>query len=239
MAAQREHDLIIIGAGPGGYIAAIRAAQLGMNVACVEREPALGGTCLRVGCIPSKALLESSELFAATRERFETHGIRLGDVTLDLATMLGRKNEIVERLTKGVDSLFRKHKIVRYLGHGRIAGPGAVVVETDKETVELKARWILIATGSAPANLPGVSLDGDRIATSTEALGYSDVPDHLVIIGAGYIGPSSGPCGAGSAPRSRSSSIWTTFSRGWTWRLQPRRNGCSSGKASAFASADA
>lgn len=188
MAAQREHDLIIIGAGPGGYIAAIRAAQLGMNVACVEREPALGGTCLRVGCIPSKALLESSELFAATRERFETHGIRLGDVTLDLATMLGRKNEIVERLTKGVDSLFRKHKIVRYLGHGRIAGPGAVVVETDKETVELKARWILIATGSAPANLPGVSLDGDRIATSTEALGYSDVPDHLVIIGAGYIG---------------------------------------------------
>ncbi|BFU92722.1 MAG: lipoamide dehydrogenase, E3 component [Nitrospira sp.] len=204
MAAEREHDLIIIGAGPGGYIAAIRAAQLGMNVACVEREPALGGTCLRVGCIPSKALLESSELFAAAKlaERrvparrgsagetsgFETHGIRLGDVTLDLAAMLGRKNEIVERLTKGVDGLFRKHKIVRYLGHGRISGLGKVVVETGKETVALKARWILIATGSTAANLPGVRLDGDRIATSTEALSYPDVPDHLVIIGAGYIG---------------------------------------------------
>ena len=204
MVAQREHDLIIIGAGPGGYVAAIRAAQLGMDVACVEREPALGGTCLRVGCIPSKALLESSELFAAAKlaERrvqgrrgragetggFGAHGIRLGDVTLDLAAMLGRKNEIVERLTKGVDGLFRKHKIVRYLGHGRISGPGAVVVETDKETVALRARWILIATGSTPANLPGVRLDGDRIATSTEALSYSDVPDHLVIIGAGYIG---------------------------------------------------
>ncbi len=204
MAAEREHDLIIIGAGPGGYIAAIRAAQLGMNVACVEREPTLGGTCLRVGCIPSKALLESSELFAAAKlaggrvptsrgsagetSSFETHGIRLVAVTLDLATMLGRKNEIVDRLTKGVDGLFRKHKIVRYLGHGRISGPGAVVVETGKETVALKARWILIATGSTAANLPGVRLDGERIATSTEALSYPDVPDHLVIIGAGYIG---------------------------------------------------
>lgn len=195
MAAQREHDLIIIGAGPGGYIAAIRAAQLGMNVACVEREPALGGTCLRVGCIPSKALLESSDLFAAARRGwagetsgFEAHGIRLTDVTLDLAAMLGRKSEIVERLTKGVDGLFRKHKIVRYLGHGRIAGPGAVGVETGKETVALKGRWILIATGSMPANLPGVRPDGDHIGTSTEALSYPDVPDHLVIIGAGYIG---------------------------------------------------
>ncbi len=188
MAAQREHDLIIIGAGPGGYVAAIRAAQLGMNVACVEREPALGGTCLRVGCIPSKALLESSELFAAARGRFEVHGIRLGDVRLDLAAMLGRKNETVERLTKGVDGLFRKHKIVRYFGHGRISGPGVVVVETGEETVALRTRWILIATGSTPANLPGVRLDGDRIATSTEALSYPDVPDHLVIIGAGYIG---------------------------------------------------
>lgn len=188
MAVQYEYDLIIIGAGPGGYVAAIRAAQLGMNVACVEREPVLGGTCLRVGCIPSKALLESSELFAAARERFQAHGIRLADVALDLAAMLGRKNEIVERLTKGVEGLFRKHKIVRYLGHGRISGLGAVIVETGKETVALKARWVLIATGSTPANLPGVRLDGDRIATSTEALSYPDVPDHLVIIGAGYIG---------------------------------------------------
>ncbi|MGH7230045.1 MAG: dihydrolipoyl dehydrogenase [Nitrospiraceae bacterium] len=188
MAVHHEYDLVIIGAGPGGYVAAIRAAQLGMSVACVEREPALGGTCLRIGCIPSKALLESSELFAAAQGRFETHGIRFGGVTLDLTAMLHRKDETVQGLTKGVDGLFRKHKIVRHTGHGRIAAPGEVVVETGHDTVTLKARWILIATGSASTSLPGVMLDGDRIGTSTEALAYPAVPGHLVIIGAGYIG---------------------------------------------------
>jgi dihydrolipoamide dehydrogenase len=169
-------------------VAAIRAAQLGMAVACVEREPALGGTCLRVGCIPSKALLESSELFAAARERFGAHGIRLGEVTLDLAVMLRRKDETVQGLTKGVDGLFRKHRVVRYAGHGRITGPGAVVVENGPDVARIKARRILIATGSASARLPGVTLDGDRIGTSTEALGYPEVPGHLIVIGAGYIG---------------------------------------------------
>jgi dihydrolipoamide dehydrogenase len=188
MAESPEHDLVVIGAGPGGYVAAIRAAQLGMNVACIEREPALGGTCLRVGCIPSKALLESSELFAAAGERFDAHGIRLGGVTLDLASMLRRKDDTVSGLTKGVDGLLRKHRVVRYTGHGRITGPGEVIVENGPEISRVSARHILVATGSAPASLPGVALEGDRIATSTEALAYPEVPRHLVVIGAGYIG---------------------------------------------------
>ncbi len=188
MAGRGEHDLVVIGAGPGGYVAAIRAAQLGMNVACVEREPALGGTCLRIGCIPSKALLESCELFVAACSRFAAHGVRLGDVTLDLARMLRRKDETVRGLTSGVDGLFRKHRITRYTGHGRIVGPSTVAVESGSETARVTARRILIATGSTSASLPGVTPDGDRIGTSTEALGYPEVPGHLVVIGAGYIG---------------------------------------------------
>ena len=188
MATRPQHDLVVIGAGPGGYVAAIRAAQLGLNVACVEREPVLGGTCLRVGCIPSKALLESSELYASCRGGLEVHGVRLGAVTLDLPAMLRRKDETVSGLTRGIDGLFRKHRITRYTGHGRIAGPRQIVVESDKNTIALAAHRILIATGSTSAELPGVARTGDRIATSTEALSYPDVPEHLVVIGAGYIG---------------------------------------------------
>jgi dihydrolipoyl dehydrogenase len=188
MAVQAEHDLVVIGAGPGGYVAAIRAAQLGMSVGCVEREPALGGTCLRVGCIPSKALLESSELLAAASERFAAHGVRLGEVKLDLAAMLRRKAEIVEGLTKGVDGLFRKHRVVRYTGHGRIRRPGEVVVDGGAAGTRIRARRILIATGSTSSSLPGVTPDGDRIGTSTDALSYAVVPGRLVVIGAGYIG---------------------------------------------------
>jgi dihydrolipoamide dehydrogenase len=183
-----KHDLIVIGAGPGGYIAAIRAAQLGLNVACIEQEPALGGTCLRIGCIPSKAMLESSERFWEAKEKFSAHGIVLPEVKLDLATMLKRKEQVVTTLTKGVDGLFKKNKITRYLGHGRITGPGKVTVQSSKETIELEGKHILIATGSKPSPLPGVKLDGDRIGASTEALSYPEVPKHLVVIGAGYIG---------------------------------------------------
>src|SRR5882672_5587759 len=128
----QQHDLIIIGAGPGGYVAAIRAAQLGLNVACVEKEPALGGTCLRIGCIPSKALLESSERFRETKDGLAAHGIRAGNVELDLAAMLKRKDQIVTTLTRGVDSLFKKNKITRYAGLGRIEGTGRVVVDSEK-----------------------------------------------------------------------------------------------------------
>jgi dihydrolipoamide dehydrogenase len=185
---EREHDLIIIGAGPGGYVAAIRAAQLGLNVACVEREPALGGTCLRIGCIPSKALLESSERYRAIQEELPSHGIQVSGLNLDLAGMMRRKDQIVTTLTRGVEALFKKHKIVRYLGHGSLDGPHRVVVKGDKGPTELRGKWILLAPGSKPATVSGVTLQGDRIGTSTEALSYPQVPGHLVVIGAGYIG---------------------------------------------------
>ena len=188
MTTTREHDLVIIGSGPGGYIAAIRAAQLGLNVACVEEVPALGGTCLRIGCIPSKALLESSARFWEAREKFASHGVQVSELKLDLATMQKRKEQIVTALTRGVDALFKKNKVTRYQGHGRLDGLGRVLVEGAGELLELKSKSILIATGSKPAPLPGVELDGARIGTSTEALGYSEVPEQLVVIGAGYIG---------------------------------------------------
>lgn len=182
-----QHDVVVIGGGPGGYVAAIRAAQNGFNVACVELESALGGTCLRVGCIPSKAMLESSELFRLAKEQFAAHGITTGGVELDLSKMLGRKDQIVSGLTKGIDGLFRKHKITRYLGRGRLVAPGRVVVD-GKDSGELEAKHIIIATGSVSAPLRGVELHSDLIGTSTEALSYPSVPGHLIVIGAGVIG---------------------------------------------------
>jgi len=187
-----EHDLVVIGAGPGGYVAAIRAAQLGMNVGCVEKEPALGGTCLRIGCIPSKAMLESTERLHEAQTSFASHGIQFSGVTADLAAMLERKEKIVATLTRGVDALFKKNKITRYLGHATIRGAGQISVRNNSETAELKAKNMVIATGSKAATLPGIELDGDRIGTSTEALSYRDVPGHLVVIGAGYIGMELG-----------------------------------------------
>jgi dihydrolipoamide dehydrogenase len=182
-----EHDLVVIGAGPGGYVAAIRAAQLGMNVACVELENALGGTCLRIGCIPSKALLEASELYQMASRHLSEYGIRTEGVGLDLPRMMKRKDDVVTSLTNGIAGLFRKNKITRYTGRGRIAAPGKVVVEGAQPT-ELSAKKILIATGSRSAPLKGVEVDGNLIGTSTEALAYPDVPGHLVVIGAGVIG---------------------------------------------------
>jgi dihydrolipoamide dehydrogenase len=161
---------------------------LGLNVACVEQESALGGTCLRIGCIPSKALLESSHLFSEIKDSFALHGITAEKIGLDLGAMLRRKDQVVSILTRGVDSLFKKNRITRYLGHGRIVGLHKVDVVSPKETIELNARSILIATGSRPATLPGVTLDHTHILTSTEALSFSEVPKHLVVIGAGYIG---------------------------------------------------
>ena len=183
-----EHDLVVIGAGPGGYVAAIRAAQLGMNVACVEKEPQLGGTCLRIGCIPSKALLESSELVAEAKESFTKHGIKFDKLSLNLSDMLKRKEGIVDSLTKGIDGLFKKNKIARYAGHGKLVGPGQVEVDSSEGPIELTAKHILIATGSKVAPLRGVEPDGERVGTSTEALSYRKPPEHLVVIGAGYIG---------------------------------------------------
>ena len=169
-------------------MAAIRAAQLGLNVACVEKEQDLGGTCLRIGCIPSKALLESSELFWRAKEDLAQHGIRAKDLQFDLPTIMARKEKTVKVLSKGVESLFRKNKISRYMGTGRIVEPGRVLVDTGIDAIDLKSRFILIATGSKPATLPHINLDGDRVATSTEALSYKEVPGHLVVIGAGAVG---------------------------------------------------
>ncbi len=183
-----DFDLIVIGAGPGGYVAAIRAAQLGLKVACIEKEPLLGGTCLRVGCIPSKALLESSELFHEAKSNFATHGIKLPAVELDLAAMLKRKNQIVLNLTKGVEGLLKKNKITRVHSQAKLAASGKVEVDGKDGKTTLEAKHIIIATGSKAATLPGIELDRERIVTSTEALSFSEVPQHLVVIGAGFIG---------------------------------------------------
>jgi len=182
------HNLLVIGAGPGGYVAAIRAAQLGLDVGCVEKEPALGGTCLRVGCIPSKALLESSERYEQALHGLAEHGVETTEVGFNLERMLARKSKIVKTLTGGVASLLKKNKITRYEGHATILASGRVKVTRPDGEQEIEAERILIATGSSVALIPGVELDGDRVGTSTEALSYPEVPEHLVVIGAGAIG---------------------------------------------------
>lgn len=183
----KQHDLVVIGGGPGGYVAAIRAAQLGLDTACVESVKELGGTCLRVGCIPSKALLQSSHHYMQAQSEFAEHGVRVDGVGLDLATMMSRKDGVVGQLTQGIAGLLKKNKIARYHGVGRLDGPGKVVVEGPDAAI-LEAKHIVVATGSVSTPLPGVELDGDRIGTSTEALSYPEAPGHLVVIGAGVIG---------------------------------------------------
>src|SRR5215472_17563698 len=184
-----RYDVVIIGAGPGGYVAAIRAAQLGFKTACVENRDSLGGTCLNIGCIPSKALLQSSEKFAETAHSLAEHGIRIGEVTLDLAAMIGRKDKVVGTLTRGVEFLFRKNKIEWLKGKGRITAPGRVVVTGgDGTTREVEANSIIIATGSESSPLRGVEIDESRIVSSTGALSLDRVPQRLIVIGGGYIG---------------------------------------------------
>lgn len=184
----KSHDLIVIGGGPGGYVAALRAAQLGLDVACIEKERALGGTCLRVGCIPSKALLESSELYEKAKRGLGKHGIVTPEVGLDLARMLERKDKVVSSLTRGIAGLLRKNEVTRYTGTARFVSGKRLEVVRSEGNSKLEAAHIVIATGSCAATLPGIELDGDRIGTSTEALSYGEVPDCLAVIGAGYIG---------------------------------------------------
>ena len=181
-------DLVVIGAGPGGYVAAIRAAQLGMKVACVEKERALGGTCLRVGCIPSKALLEASHVYALNRHGAAKLGVRVGGLELDLPAMLAHKDAVVKANTSGVDGLFLKNKVKRLLGTARIAAPGRVVVNSEGGTEEVEAANILVATGSVPASLPGVEIDRRVVCTSDEAIDFREVPRRMVVIGGGVIG---------------------------------------------------
>jgi len=178
-------DVVIIGAGPGGYVAAIRAAQLGLDTCIVERYPALGGTCLNVGCIPSKALLESSELFHAASTRFAEHGIDVGaGPGLDLAVMMARKQRIVKELTDGVAGLMKKNKVTVVQGTASLAARDRVQVGER----QIEARHIILATGSAPVALPFLPFDGERVVSSTQALAFDAVPGHLVVIGAGAVG---------------------------------------------------
>jgi len=184
-----HYDVLIMGAGPGGYVAAIRAAQLGFKTACVESRDSLGGTCLNIGCIPSKALLQSSEKFAEARHALAEHGIKIGEVALDLAAMMARKDKVVGTLTRGVEFLFRKNKIEWLKGRGRITAPRRVLVTgADGAAQQVEAGSIIIATGSESAPLPAFDIDEERIVSSTGALSLDRVPERLIVIGGGYIG---------------------------------------------------
>lgn len=184
----QQHDLLVIGAGPGGYVAAIRAAQLGQNVALIEKENVPGGTCLRVGCIPSKALLESSQKYFEAISSMKEHGIKIGQIKLDVKAMQKRKDDAVLALTQGVSGLLKKNKITHYTGTARFTADNKVVVTGVKDETVIEAKHVLIATGSQSAPLQGVEVDGKAVCTSTEALTFTSVPKHLVVIGAGYIG---------------------------------------------------
>ena len=183
----QEFDLVVIGSGPGGYTGAIRAAQLGMKVACVEKRKTLGGTCLNVGCIPSKALLNFSEKYEEAREHFSDIGIKTS-IKLDLKKMLSRKEQVVSDLCKGIESLFIKNKITKIIGTGRIINDTTIEVSNGSKSEKIKAKNILIATGSEVIDIPGVKVDEKSIVSSTGALSLSKVPKEMVIIGGGYIG---------------------------------------------------
>ncbi len=184
-----EFDVLVLGSGPGGYIAAIRASQLGFKTAIVEKNPTLGGTCLNIGCIPSKALLESSHLFHKSSSEARDHGIVIESVKLDLKKMLDRKDKVVSTLTTGVSGLMKKNKITTFKGVASFKSQGEVLVTTDiGEKSLLKAKHIIIATGSVPSSLPGLTIDENVVASSTGALSFSEVPKKLVVIGGGYIG---------------------------------------------------
>ena len=184
-----KFDVIIIGSGPGGYVAAIRAAQLGLKTAIIEKDPDLGGTCLNVGCIPSKALLTSSDHFTFAKKEAAKHGIILDNVGLDLKTMLARKDKVVKTLTGGVRALMKGNKVTVFTGLGTIAEPGKVRIQpNDGEPNEIAADHIVIATGSVPINLPNMAFDGTTVVSSTEALCFEKAPEKLLVIGAGAIG---------------------------------------------------
>lgn len=183
--AKHQFDLVVLGGGPGGYVAAIRGAQLGLKTAVIDDHPQFGGTCLRVGCIPSKALLESTHLLVEARDHMMDHGITASKLTVDLAKMMERKTKIVDTLTGGINMLLKRNKVTTFVGRGKLSGQGGVEVSTGDQ---ISAKHIIIATGSIPMQLPGIEFDGDFIGDSTTALSYSSVPQSLVVIGGGYIG---------------------------------------------------
>src|SRR5210317_1256322 len=184
------YDVAIIGSGPGGYVAAIRCAQLGMKTAIIEKYATLGGTCLNVGCIPSKALLDSSHHYEDAIKHFEEHGIQIhGDIKVNLKQMIDRKQAVVDQTTGGIDFLMKKDKIDVHHGLGSFKDATHVLIsKTDGNSEEIESKNVIIATGSKPANLPFIELDKERVITSTEALKLKEVPKHLVVIGGGVIG---------------------------------------------------
>jgi dihydrolipoamide dehydrogenase len=197
----KDFDVAVIGAGPGGYVAAIRAAQLGLNTVCIddfkssEGKPSLGGTCLNVGCIPSKALLESSENYERVLHKFGDHGIKVQDVSLDVPAMLARKEKIVQQFTGGIGMLFKKNKVTSMHGHGRLTGGGEsyqIEVKNEGGSETIAARNVIIATGSVPRQIPGVKVDNVRVCDNVGALSFEDVPPRLGVIGAGVIGLEMG-----------------------------------------------
>lgn len=183
--SEKSFDLVVLGGGPGGYVAAIRGAQLGLNTAVIDENQKFGGTCLRVGCIPSKALLESSHLLVEARDHMMDHGITATKLTVDLAAMMRRKTGVVDTLTGGIAMLLKKNKVTAIVGRGKLTGANRIEISNGDVVT---AKNIIIATGSVPMPLPGIELDGDRIGDSTAALSYTGVPKKLVVVGGGYIG---------------------------------------------------
>jgi dihydrolipoamide dehydrogenase len=188
MAPSADFDLVVIGSGPGGYTAAIRAAQLGMKVACVEKEPKLGGTCLRVGCIPSKTLLETTEKFVTARDRFSRIGIKCDNVQMDLPVLMARKDKVVDTLATGIAGLFKKNKVERIIGTAEFTGPKKIKVTAAAGDKTITAGKFLIATGSVPIELPNLKFDGKKIISSDQAIALDRIPEKMVVIGAGAIG---------------------------------------------------
>ena len=188
----KDYDLIVIGTGPGGYVAAIRAAQLGMQVACVEKETSLGGTCLNIGCIPSKALLSSSEKFIEFKNHSNEHGILADKINFDISKMMQRKNKIVKKLTTGIEFLFKKNKITHISGHASFVDNSTINVKNDKDERRYSASNFIIATGSSSINIPAISIDEKNIVSSTGALSLEKIPSTMLVIGGGYIGLEMG-----------------------------------------------
>ena len=183
-----SYDIAVIGSGPGGYVCAIRAAQLGLNVICIDKRGSHGGTCLNVGCIPSKALLHASELFIE-KSKFSSMGIEADNISLNLSSMMNYKEEGVQGNVKGIDFLFKKNKIENVYGEAQIIENNKISINlNDGNNKEIEAKNIVIATGSVPTSIPGVEITGDKIISSTEALSLSEVPNRLVVVGGGYIG---------------------------------------------------
>ncbi len=187
-----DFDLIVIGAGPGGYVAAIRAAQLGMKVACIEKEPSLGGTCLNIGCIPSKALLNSSEKFVEISDHAAEHGIKTSKIDLDLSVLMDRKNKIVKKLTTGIGFLFKKNKITHIPGMASFVDKNTISITNGKNEITASAKNFIIATGSSSIEIPNIPVDEKQIVSSTGALSLSKIPKSLLVIGGGYIGLEMG-----------------------------------------------